>query len=279
MPATLRALHRFEACTGEAVVVGAAVGAPPLAAVGDPALELRALLSVEEGRSGRVVDAVVVRIAGTEDGPWAAEALSWVADHGRRAVLRTPAVLPRDLVACVRRVGATVQLEAAGPDPVLGRALLGPSASPLSSLLLQAQHLAALGIPTAAVAGPLVGGLHDDARLRSLCSHVAGANLTDVHVTVGRMSRHRFEALRAVLPADAARRVARAYGFDPATGPGDVPVRLPPAAHVALHMKARLAAEGYGLSVDACGCPLVCRHDGPRVPVPLAEPELFESAG
>ncbi|RMG93677.1 MAG: hypothetical protein D6705_17995 [Deltaproteobacteria bacterium] len=260
-------------------MVGARAGAPPLGAVGDPTLELLALLSEEEERGGAPVDAVVVRVGGREDATWAAAALRWIADHGRRAVLRTPAVLPRALLRAVADTRALVQLEVGGRRDALQRALLGPGASPMAGLLLQAQHLEALEIPTAAVLGPLVGGLADAAELRALASHVAAANIHDVHTTVGRMSARRFAALGEVLSAAALRAVGRAYGFDPAQGPGEVPRRLPSGAFVALHMRATTIAEGYGLRVDACGCPLSCATAPAHAPVPLSGPGLFEGVG
>ncbi len=278
MPGTLKILQRFDACEGAAVVVGARTGAPPLCDVGDPALALCAGLGEEERRTGRPVAAVCVRVAGEDDGAWAAPALDWIARHGRRPVLRTPAVIPRDLLAVVRRTGALVALELASTREAVQRALLGPAASPVAGLLLQAQHLEALGIPIVGILGPLLGGLHDDGALRALSSHAAGASLRDLHVVVGQVSARRARVLGEVLGADALRAVARAYGFDPAGPPDDRPARLPTAAHVALHTRAVLAAEGHGIVVDRCGCPLAHREEVTRSPVSLEAPALFETA-
>ena len=62
----------------------------------------------------------------------------WLAERGRRVVVRSCVALGRELIQSVRRWGATVLLELAHPRPSHQRALVGPTAEPASALLLPA---------------------------------------------------------------------------------------------------------------------------------------------
>jgi hypothetical protein len=242
-------------------------------------------LVAEAEADGEPVVTVTLRVQRRDDASWAVPALAWLATHGRRPVLRTSTVMPRGLVEAARDAGATVVLELAHHRPEIQRALLGEIASPAAALLLQAQHLRALGVPVAAQLGPLLAGLHDEpSRLEPLLHHVAAADVRNVHLTVGQLGTGRLRALRERLTAPELGGLLRAFAIDP----GDLDDlehariwRVPAAGHAALYHRARRMAQSHGLAVDVCGCPAQCHLDRATrpEPLPLSGPELFGSAG
>lgn len=262
----LHALPPTRACEGLHLVVG---GHPE----GDPGLALASLVGEAESGGSRVV-AVTLRMAGHDDAAWIAAGLRWLHAHGRRPLLRTAVALPRSLTALAWETGATVVLELAHHRPELQRALCGPEADPAATLLLQAQHLAQLGVSTAVHLGPLMPAIHDvREQLEPLLHHIRAAELSDLHLSVGRLTAGREAALHGLLSEGALHALRRAYGGDEATGGG----RLPRLAHVALIEGVRSVARELGLRVDACGCAAACHLDGGGRPayVPVIAGELF----
>lgn len=260
----LHALPPTRACEGQHLVVG---GRPE----GDPGLALASLVGEAES-DGRRALVVTLRMASHDDATWIAAGLRWLHAHGRRPLLRTAVALPRSLTALAWETGATVVLELAHHRPELQRALCGPEADPAATLLLQAQHLAQLGVATAVHLGPLMPAIHDvREHLEPLLHHIRAAGLGDLHLSVGRMSAGREAALEGVLSEGALHALRRAYGGDEATG------RLPRLAHVALVEGVRSVARELGLRVDACGCSAACHLDGGGRPpyVPVIAGELF----
>jgi hypothetical protein len=274
----LQKLQTQRTCRASAVVVGWAPGASGM----DPLWELLAIVAEEEA-TGVVVDAVVVRLGRREHADAAVQVVRWVAAHGRRPVLRTAVTLPRTCVEAARDVRATVLLEVADARPEVARALLGPEASPVAALLLQAQHLRALGIPTGVQLGPVLPGVHEPQRLLPLLRHVAAADLRHLHVTVGQLGRGRRAALAPLLGPQELGGLHRAFELHPDelddAPPGAV-WRLRAPVHAGLrHAVVRTAAE-CGLTTDACGCATLCHLEGRRraVPVAVQGPDLFAAA-
>ena len=298
MTTGLKILKRLSTCRGPGLVVGRGVGTEAVANAPEDAqmarssteLAMAGLLAEAEAElpPGQPAVAVVeLRATARADAEWLEPALDWLRAHGRRAVLRTSTVMPRSLVAGLRRARATALLELAHPEVSLQRALLGREASGVPSLLLQAQHLQASEIPVAAVVGPLLPAVHDEARLRRLLAHVAAADVRSVHLVVGQLGGGRLSALARALERGDVIALQRAFAIDPRrldrvlVDPASLPpARLPLPAHLALYEGARRLAGKQGLRVDACGCPAQCHLDpaGARLaPIPMAGPELFST--
>src|SRR5690606_32033711 len=132
-------LHAFRACHGLALVVGRGSARAP-GDDEDVGLALGATLGEREAR-GEPARTVVLRLTNRDDVTWARPAVEWLAERGRRVLVRSGVVLGRELVQSVRRWGVTAVLELAHPRPAHQRALVGPTAEPAATLLLHAQHL------------------------------------------------------------------------------------------------------------------------------------------
>ncbi len=292
IPLPLRALRQVPTCSGPALVVGLrtpstehhgpSAGSPGPAmswAPGAAERALAALLSEREADGAR--DATVVLRVGTEgDLGWLAGAISWLAGHGRRAIVRTPRVLPRAVAEAARRDGAAVHLQVASFDPAMQRALLGANADAPARLLLSAQHLRAQTVPVSVLVGPLLPVVHADASLSSVCRHIAAADLRDVSFGVGRWSARRHASVTSLLPSGGATALARVFQiFEPEATEGSV--ALPPREASLLHRQACRVAQDAGLRVDHCGCTMHC-HAQPATAQPyrgLLASDLFAGVG
>lgn len=282
MGSGFRALHAFDTCHGLAVVVGRGKAQIP-GGDEDVGLALGATLGEREAR-GAPARSVVLRLTERDDAAWARAAVEWLAERGRRVLVRSSVVLGRELVQSIRRWGVTVVLELAHPRPSMQQALVGPTAEPAAALLLHAQHLRSLDIEVAVHMGPLLPVVHDQgAELTALARHIAAADIRDVHLAVGRLTPARGRALARVLPRGQASAMLRAFGLDPreedpwarlpAAG-----ARLSPLAAATLRHGVRRFVESAGLRIDHCGCPAQCHLDPELTPgfVPLLTSDLFE---
>jgi hypothetical protein len=272
MDAGIQSVHSFRSCRGRALVVAAP------AAGDDGRLALASTLAEHEG-AGDPVRTVVLRLARRDDAAWAAGAAAWLVDHGRRALVRTPVVLPRELVALARRWGLTVMLELAHAEGAMQRALVGPSSDAAAALLFHAQHLRQMGVEVAAHFGPLLPTIHDRPDVVDpLVRHVAAADLVDAHLSAGRLTSTRFDALAEHLAWAEMIALARGFDLDPRD---DLPARLvhgppglgaagglrvPRRTRQALLGAVRRSAEAAGLRLDHCGCPAQCHLDPERTP-------------
>lgn len=282
MGSGFQCIHAFDACQGLAVVVGRGLSRAP-GGDEDVGLALGAALGEREAR-GQPARTVVLRLTARDDSSWARPAVEWLAERGRRVLVRSGVVLGRELVQSVRRWGATVVLELAHPRPAHQRALVGPTAEPAAALLLHAQHLRSLDIEVAVHLGPLLPVVHDQrAEIVALARHVAAADIRDVHLAVGRLTPARGRALAEVLVHGQAGAMLRAFGLDPRDDDpwSKLPARgaaLAPLAAATLRHGVRRHVEQAGLRVDHCGCPAQCHLDPELTPrfVPLLTSDLFE---
>ena len=285
VPLALRVVRGFDPCEGGGVVLGVRTASArstggfrsssgpglgsgpvptpaPAVAEGSAARGLAALLGEREA-DGHRDHAVVLELHDAGDLGWVAEAISWLAAHGRRVLLRTDRVLPRDAVEAARDAGASVLLRIASFDPELQAALLGPSADAAARLLLSAQHLRAQGVAVGVLVAPLMPVVHRDEQLEVLCRHIAAADVQHVSFAIGGWSVARHRILSAVLPFGGATALARAFeifdldSIDPAE-------RRRPSQRVAtlLQRQARRIAEDAGLRVEVCGCEAHCHLRG-----------------
>lgn len=249
----------------------------------DVGLALGATLGEREAR-GEPARTVVLRLTARDDATWARPAVEWLAERGRRVLVRSSVVLGRELIQSVRRWGVTAVLELAHPRPAHQRALVGPTAEPAAALLLHAQHLRTLDVEVAVHMGPLLPVVHDQhADIVALARHIAAADIRDVHLAVGRLTAARGRALAEVLAHGQAGAMLRAFGLDPRHD--DPWSRLPPQgarlsalAAATLRHGVRRHVEQAGLRVDHCGCPAQCHLDPELTPrfVPLLTSDLFE---
>lgn len=284
MPTPLHSTAAFRACEGLALVV--ARGAAQPGDDPDIGLELAATVGEREAR-GDEVRAVVLRMGRREESTWVRGALQWLAERGRRVVVRTSVRLSRELEQTARRYGATIMLELAHRKPAVQAALLGGDAEPAAALLLHAQHLRRIGLEVAVQLGPLLPVIHDDREdTLALIRHIAIADIRDAHLQVGRLTQRRFEALRSAIPSDRVAGIIRAYGrsVTPGTAHLEIPrggLRLAPLPAAALYHAVRMDAEGEGLRIDHCGCRAQCHLDPGLLPdyAPLTAPDLFADAG
>ncbi|MCX4246921.1 hypothetical protein [Paraliomyxa miuraensis] len=275
-------VHAFRACHGLAVVVGRGSARAP-GDDEDVGLALGATLGEREAR-GEPARTVVLRLTNRDDAAWARPAVEWLAERGRRVLVRSGVVLGRELVQSVRRWGVTAVLELAHPRPAHQRALVGPTAEPAAALLLHAQHLRSLDIEVAVHMGPLMPVVHDQhLEIVGLARHIAAADIRDVHLAVGRLTPARGRALAEVLVHGQAGALLRAFGIGPwtddpwATLPKNG-ARLSGLAAATLRHGVRRHVEQAGLRVDHCGCPAQCHLDPELTPrfVPLLTSDLFE---
>ncbi|HEY8378914.1 MAG TPA: hypothetical protein VIK91_20620 [Nannocystis sp.] len=276
-------LQVLSSCTGLHVILGSRAGAPVPSA--SPELALAGVLGEFEARGERVTT-VTLRLARREDATWAEPALRWLTAHGRRVILRSPAVLARSLVLRAKDCEASVVFEIAHQKLEVQRALLGAEAEAASALLLQAQYLRRLGVPVSVWLGPLLAGLHDrPGHFEPLLRHLVAADLTELHLTTGRLTPARIQALAGALDADTMTAVLRRYGVPPAArsrdaAPTSTGWRLTAQASAALVEGLRGLAERHGMRIDACGCAAHCHRDTrPRELVPVQGPGLFAAHG
>ncbi len=291
IPLPLRVLRGFSSCEGEGVVIGlrgissgnsSGLSAAPTAATtiyGAAERTLAALLGEREA-AGHRDEAVVLELSGAGDLHWVGEAISWLTRHGRRTVLRTDRVLPREVVEASRDGRALVSLRIASFNPAIQRALLGPTADAAARLLLGAQHLRAQGVPVTVRIAPLMPVVHTDDVLASLCRNVVAADLDRVDFAIGGWSPARHAALEQHLRGGGAAALARAYGVFEVEGCNER-VRLNSRAATVLQHQAYRIAQDAGLRVGGCGCEAAC-----DVAPVLAEPyrsllaaDLFGAVG
>src|SRR5262245_52894846 len=147
------------ACNGEHLAIWGLAGQEGLDAV------LAELLAERESRGSRV-PVVSLLMRAREDAEWIEHAIAWLSVRGRRVIVRTRVVMPKEIVESLARArssgpGVVVELELAHHKPVIQRALLGDHVDTAAALLLQAQHLATLEIPVVARLAPLMPGIHD----------------------------------------------------------------------------------------------------------------------
>lgn len=284
MGSGFRCTHAFESCQGQAVAIARGDNVAPGGQ--DVALALAAALGEREAR-GEPARVVALRLTSRDDAEWAAPAIEWLAQRGRRVIVRTSAVLGRALVQTIRRWGVTVVLELAHPRLSHQRALVSPGASPAAesapALLLHAQHLRSVDIEVAVYLGPLLPGINDrEAELSSLAHHIAAADIRDVHLAVGRLTPTRGRALAQVLERGQLGALLRAFGLDsrlddPWSELPEAGRRLPPLAAATLRNAVGWVLDDAGLRVDHCGCPAQCHLDPQLTPgfVPLLTSDLF----
>ncbi|MEZ4427900.1 MAG: hypothetical protein R3A51_09475, partial [Nannocystaceae bacterium] len=188
-----RIVQALPGCSGTHLVIAAGASYDPERCD----FALASLLGEHEAR-GRAVTAVTLRVGRREDVDWALPSMRWLDARGRRVILRTRVVLPRSLLFAARDAGATVLLELAHHRLELQRALLGEEAAAAAALLLQAQHLQQLSVPTGVHLGPVFAGVHDRERdghgglaVDSLFGHIAAADLHDLHISPGALTAAR----------------------------------------------------------------------------------------
>ena len=251
------------ACEGEHLAIWGLAGHEQLDVV------LAEILAEREVRGARV-PVVSLLMRGHEDADWIREAVAWLAARGRRVVVRTRVVMPRDLVSVLAQArssgaGAIVELELAHHKAAIQRALLGEHADTVAALLLQAQHLETLEIPVVARLAPLLPGIHDQAGgFAPLLRAVEAAALRRVVLDVGRLHPQQIGNLVAVareLSVAGLLELARAFAVDPMVLLAGA--ELPPAqaqqvfklkprrAQVLAHGLETMAREA-GLEIPAC---------------------------
>lgn len=283
MTTGFRCVHAFDACHGLAVVVARGANRAPVEPDDDVGLALGATLGEREAK-GEPARIVVLRLTERDDSSWARPAVEWLAERGRRVVVRSCVTLGRELVQSIRRWGVTVLLELAHPRLSLQRALVGPTAEPAATLLLHAQHLRSLDIEVAAHLGPLFPVVHDEeSDVVALARHIAAADIRDAHLAVGRLTPGRGRALSKVLARGQAGAMLRAFGRnpledDPWSALPPTGARLSALAAATLRHGVRRFVEDAGLRIDHCGCPAQCHLDPELTPgfVPLLTSDLFE---
>jgi hypothetical protein len=273
---SLRILRATRGCGGTQVLVGG-----DSAAFADPTLALASLLGEREA-GGERIPAVTLLVRRAEQ-IWIPPAIEWLRARGRAVALRTAVVLPRSVVDRLRGGDVPVALELAHARAGVQRALLGASAASASALLLQAQHLAAIGVPVSADLSPLLPGIHDQPDgFDPLVRHVVAADLRRARLVVGRLTSARLSALATVLAPGALLALGRAFGLSPEV------LRAPAPARRAWRLEARVAdglraglrrrALDAGLLVDGatcgCGCGSPAISGGGRY-VPVGQPQLF----
>lgn len=279
MTGGLHILQARDGCDGTHVVIGG-----DRAASDDVGLALASLLGEHEA-SGEKIPLVTLLLRHHADAAWAEPAVAWLRAHGRRILIRTAVTLPRHFVQAIRGGDVVVALELAHHRPTLQRALLGADVDTASSLLLQAQHLGAVGVPVAGYLGPLLPGVHDELEdFDALLHNVLAADVHHLHLSVGRLTAARLVALSGVVAPGSLICLGRAFGLPPGLlvappDSEDLAWRLDATVARGLYAGLRRRALDAGLTVDACGCGSLC-HLG-EVPadahayVSVGQPELF----
>ena len=238
---------------------------------------------------GGPVPVVTLALRELGDQAWAEEVVPWLGLHGRRVIVRTRFTLARSLVEVFAEVGASVELEVGHHRRPIQQALLGPNAESLSALLLQAQHLGALGISTSVRLAPLFPGIHDEGEdFVLLLRQLAVAGLCDLHLESSVLHAVQVSSLALlptrVLAPGCFMRMGRAFGLDPfellGTSLGEGKRwQLDPYTKRALVHGLKREAEGMGFRVDACGCSAHCHVSrettSTRPYLSVEGPELF----
>jgi hypothetical protein len=264
------------ACDGEHLAIWGLAGQEQLDVV------LSELLAERESRGSRV-PVVSLLMRGREDAEWIEHALTWLSLRGRRVIVRTRVVMPKELVTSLARArqtgpGVVVELELAHHKAVIQRALLGDHADTTSSLLLQAQHLETLEIPVVARLAPLMPGIHDQPNgFMPLVRNVEAADVRRVMLAAGHLHPQQLQNLAGCqreLSVAGLLELARAYAVDAmlllgggspqAADASEAPVHKlkPRRAQVFVHALERIVADA-GLELPACGCHSHCElHRG-----------------
>jgi hypothetical protein len=259
------------ACDGEHLAIWGLAGQEQLDVV------LAELLAEWESRGSRV-PVVSLLMRAREDAEWIEHALTWLSLRGRRVIVRTRVVMPKQLVASLAQArqagpGVVVELELAHHKAVIQRALLGEHADTAAALLLQAQHLETLEIPVVARLAPLMPGIHDQPNgFMPLVRNVEAADVRRVMLSAGHLHPQQLQNLAGCqreLSVAGLLELARAYAVDamillggPSTqvvDSSDAPVHKlkPRRAQVFVHALERLAANA-GLELPSCGCHSSC---------------------
>ncbi len=259
------------ACDGEHLAIWGLAGQEQLDIV------LSELLAERESRGSRV-PVVSLLMRGREDAEWIEHALTWLSLRGRRVIVRTRVVMPKELVMSLARAretgpGVVVELEIAHHKAVIQRALLGEHADTTSSLLLQAQHLETLEIPVVARLAPLMPGIHDQPNgFMPLVRNVEAADVRRVMLAAGHLHPQQLQNLAGCqreLSVAGLLELARAYAVDAmlllggaspqVADTSEAPVQKlkPRRAQVFVHALERIVADA-GLELPACGCHLHC---------------------
>lgn len=243
-----------------------------------PQLWLASLLSEYEAKNTQVTN-VTLCVKSAEDATWVEPALHWLSFHQRAVLLRSSVVIPRSLMEPISASQAVVVFESAHHRLELQRALLGPGADGAAAMLLQAQHLSQRKIAVAINLGPLLPAIHDrPEQMRPLLQHIAAAAIEDVHLSFGRLTPARLQALAQVLSREKLQDLQRVFSVDQ----GSVETtsgswRLSRIAHYAFfeHMKALV--HEHGLRMDHCGCAAFCHLQKTirRSELPSFQAELF----
>jgi hypothetical protein len=237
---------------------------------------LAELLAERESRGSRV-PVLSLLMRSREDAEWIERAITWLSLRGRRVIVRTRVVMPKEVVASLALAresgpGVVVELELAHHKPVIQRALLGDHADTAAALLLQAQHLETLEIPVVARLAPLMPGIHDQANgFMPLVRNVEAADVRRVMLCAGHLHAqqlHNLAGCQRELSVAGLLELARAYAVDamvmlggaslPPTG-ADAPVHKlkPRRAQVFVHALERIVVDA-GLELPSCGCHSHC---------------------
>jgi hypothetical protein len=259
------------ACDGEHLAIWGLAGQEQLDIV------LSELLAERESRGSRV-PVVSLLMRAREDAEWIEHALTWLSLRGRRVIVRTRVVMPKELVMSLARAretgpGVVVELELAHHKAVIQRALLGDHADTTSSLLLQAQHLETLEIPVVARLAPLMPGIHDQPNgFMPLVRNVEAADVRRVMLSAGHLHPQQLQNLAGCqreLSVAGLLELARAYAVDAmlllggaspqVADTSEAPVQKlkPRRAQVFVHALERIVADA-GLELPACGCHSHC---------------------
>lgn len=264
------------ACDGEHLAVWGLAGQE------QPEVVLAELLAERESRGSRV-PVVSLLMRAREDAEWIERSLAWLSVRGRRVIVRTRVVMPKELVGGLARAraggpGVVVELELAHHKPVIQRALLGEHADTAAALLLQAQHLATLEIPVVARLAPLMPGIHDQPNgFMPLVRNVEAADVRRVMLSAGHLHPQQLQNLAGCqreLSVAGLLELARAYGVDamlvlggpsgePAPADGPAHKLKPRRAQLFVHALERIVADA-GLELPGCGCQSHCELGSAR---------------
>lgn len=264
------------ACNGEHLAIWGLADQP------QPEAALAELLAERESRGSRV-PVVTLLMRTRDDAGWIERAIAWLSVRGRRVIVRTRVVMPKEMVASLAHAKATgpgvvVELELAHHKPVIQRALLGEHADTAAGLLLQAQHLATLEIPVVARLAPLMPGIHDQPNgFMPLVRNVEAADVRRVVLNAGHLHPQQLQNLAGCqreLSVAGLLELARAYAVDPmivlgGVGPtgteADAPVHKlkPRRARAFVHALERIVAD-EGLELPGCGCHSHCELGSTR---------------
>mgnify|MGYP007011848326 CR=1 FL=1 len=104
MGSGIQQLQSFATCRGRGLVLGRAQGAGEAHTRDrDVALAVASILGEDEATLGGPARTVVLRIHARDDANWAAPALHWLSERGRRVVLRTCVRMSKGLVDAAQR--------------------------------------------------------------------------------------------------------------------------------------------------------------------------------